>query len=152
MVKRFTNTERTYGMIPITADIAVSEEEIEIIYAGIRTRRQHVNKTATAVQLRFDIKKTASLPDDVRRRLLQFPDRRLPPTAWWSSPPGDFVLRTNLRMHRPIAGTYSEIDQTTQTPTPNKTDRASKNAAWKTNAATAPKRFAKSVFKNHDPR
>ena len=37
---------------------------------------QHVNKVASAVHLRFDIR-ASSLPDDVKARLLQLPDRRI---------------------------------------------------------------------------
>ena len=38
---------------------------------------QHVNKVATAVQLRFNIAKSPSLPEPVRMRLLNLPDRRI---------------------------------------------------------------------------
>lgn len=38
---------------------------------------QHVNTTATAVQLRFDIRGSPSLPDDVRRRLERLAGSRL---------------------------------------------------------------------------
>jgi ribosome-associated protein len=38
---------------------------------------QNVNKVATAVQLRFDVRRSPSLPDDVRRRLERLAGRRL---------------------------------------------------------------------------
>ena len=38
---------------------------------------QHVNKTSTAVQLRFDVRHSPSLPDDVRQRLERLAGRRL---------------------------------------------------------------------------
>ena len=38
---------------------------------------QHVNTTSTAVQLRFDVRRSPSLPDDVRRRLEQLAGSRL---------------------------------------------------------------------------
>jgi ribosome-associated protein len=38
---------------------------------------QHVNKTATAVQLRFDVRGSPSLPGDVRRRLERLAGSRL---------------------------------------------------------------------------
>jgi ribosome-associated protein len=38
---------------------------------------QHVNTTATAVQLRFDVRGSPSLPDDVRRRLERLAGSRL---------------------------------------------------------------------------
>ena len=65
-------------MIKVTPDVTINEDEIEIQF--IRASGpggQHVNKTATAVQLRFDIKHSLSLPDDIRERLLRFPDRRI---------------------------------------------------------------------------
>lgn len=65
-------------MIQVTPDITISEDEIQIQF--IRASGpggQHVNKTSTAVQLRFDIKNSLSLPVDIRERLLQFPDRRI---------------------------------------------------------------------------
>ena len=38
---------------------------------------QNVNKVASAVQLRFDVRRSPSLPDDVRRRLMALCGRRL---------------------------------------------------------------------------
>ncbi|MBS0222346.1 MAG: aminoacyl-tRNA hydrolase [Proteobacteria bacterium] len=38
---------------------------------------QHVNKSATAVQLRFDVRRSPSLPEDVRRRLERLAGSRL---------------------------------------------------------------------------
>ena len=38
---------------------------------------QHVNKTSTAVQLRFDVRHSPSLPPDVRQRLERLAGRRL---------------------------------------------------------------------------
>ncbi len=38
---------------------------------------QHVNRTESAVELRFDVANSPSLPDDVRTRLLERRDRRL---------------------------------------------------------------------------
>ncbi|TAL92122.1 MAG: aminoacyl-tRNA hydrolase [Rhodanobacter sp.] len=38
---------------------------------------QHVNRTESAVELRFDVAQSACLPDDVRARLLARRDRRL---------------------------------------------------------------------------
>ena len=65
-------------MIKVTTDITISEDEIQIQFMRASgPGGQHVNKTATAVQLRFDIKNSLSLPVDIRERLLRSPDRRI---------------------------------------------------------------------------
>ena len=59
-------------MIEVTPDIAINESEID--WDFIRSSGpggQHVNKTATAVQLRFNVQASKSLPDHVRLRLLK---------------------------------------------------------------------------------
>jgi len=58
-------------VIIITPTIALDENEIhqEFIRAS-GPGGQNVNKVATAVQLRFDVSNTRSLPDEVRRRLI----------------------------------------------------------------------------------
>ena len=38
---------------------------------------QNINKVATAIHLRFDIRNSDSLPDDVRERLLESGDQRI---------------------------------------------------------------------------
>jgi ribosome-associated protein len=65
-------------MIPITDMIELDESEIQFKF--IRSPGpggQHVNKTATAVQLRFDVKNSSSLPEYVRSRLLQSAKNRI---------------------------------------------------------------------------
>jgi len=65
-------------MIPVTNTIALDEKEI--LFKFIRSPGpggQHVNKAATAVQLRFDVKHSASLPEYVRSRLLQLAKSRI---------------------------------------------------------------------------
>jgi len=65
-------------MIYITPDIAIDESEIQQTF--IRASGpggQNVNKVATAVQLRFDVAHSPSLPDDVRERLVRLAGRRM---------------------------------------------------------------------------
>ena len=65
-------------MIPITARITLSNEELEFEYLRASgPGGQNVNKVATAVQLRFDVRRSPSLPEDVRRRLEKLAGRRL---------------------------------------------------------------------------
>ena len=59
-------------MLEITPNITIDESELD--YNFVRASGpggQHVNKAATAVQLRFDVSHSPSLPDDVRARLMR---------------------------------------------------------------------------------
>jgi ribosome-associated protein len=65
-------------MIYVTPTCAIEEKEIqeEFIRAS-GPGGQNVNKVATAVQLRFDVQHSSSLPDDVRGRLLTLGGKRI---------------------------------------------------------------------------
>jgi ribosome-associated protein len=63
-------------MIPVTRTIALHEDELrESFVRSSGPGGQHVNKTATAVQLRFDAAGSPSLPPPVRDRLLRLAGR-----------------------------------------------------------------------------
>ena len=65
-------------MIYITPDIKISENEIKFRF--IRASGpggQNINKVSTAVQLRFDVKNSPSLSDQVRYRLIRLGGRRI---------------------------------------------------------------------------
>lgn len=65
-------------MIRITDHIAIDESELtETFVRASGPGGQNVNKLATAVQLRFDVRHSPSLPADVRARLAALVGRRL---------------------------------------------------------------------------
>jgi len=62
----------TYFMLSITPTLSLDESEIQFDYVrAAGPGGQNVNKVATAVQLRFDVPKSNSLPEDVKERLLR---------------------------------------------------------------------------------
>ena len=76
-------------MIRITDTITLAESEIEFRF--IRSPGpggQHVNKAATGVELRFDIKRSNSVTDNVKLRLLQLAKNRI-------STSGILVIKAN---------------------------------------------------------
>lgn len=65
-------------MIEVTPGISLDESEL--VWDFIRSSGpggQNVNKTATAVQLRFNVQTSKSLPDQVRQRLLKDAGKRI---------------------------------------------------------------------------
>lgn len=65
-------------MLQITPSIQIDERELQFEY--IRASGpggQNVNKVATAVQLRFDIRNSPSLASDIKGRLIQLAGNRV---------------------------------------------------------------------------
>jgi ribosome-associated protein len=79
-------------MIPVTPSIALDESEIhESFIRGSGPGGQNVNKVATAVQLRFDVRNSPSLPEGVRERMMRLAGKRLT---------GEGVLVITAQRHR----------------------------------------------------
>ncbi|MBS0538219.1 MAG: aminoacyl-tRNA hydrolase [Proteobacteria bacterium] len=62
----------------VTGSLTLDPSEIEETFVrAAGPGGQHVNKTSSAVQLRFDVRNSPSLPDDVRWRLEKLAGSRL---------------------------------------------------------------------------
>lgn len=65
-------------MIPVTDHIAIDEEEVrqyQVRASG--PGGQKVNKTSSAIELRFDVRNSPNLPEDVKARLERLAGSRL---------------------------------------------------------------------------
>jgi len=65
-------------MIEITDKISIDESELQMDYVrATGPGGQNVNKVATAVQLRFDVVNSKSLPEEVKARLIKLAGKRV---------------------------------------------------------------------------
>lgn len=65
-------------MIQITETLFISADEIQLDF--IRSSGpggQHVNKVSTAVQLRFNVRQSNTLTDEIRQRLIRIAGRKM---------------------------------------------------------------------------
>ena len=116
------------AMIPITRSLALNDDEIDEHFTRAQgPGGQHVNKTETAVMLRFDVVRSPSLPDAVKARLLQLAGRRM--TL-------DGVLVMTAQQHRSqllnradaLAKLVALIQAACHTPRPRKATRPTKGS------------------------
>jgi len=113
--------------IRITGTLALDPAEIResFVRAG-GPGGQHVNTTSSAVQLRFDVRRSPSLPHDVRRRLEQLAGSRLT---------NDGVLVLHAQGHRSqlrnreeaLARLMALVRAAARPPTPRKPTKPSKS-------------------------
>lgn len=115
-------------MIEITSEIFLDDGELN--WDFVRSSGpggQKVNKVATAVQLRFDVSNSDSIPDDVKQRLVKIGGKRV-------TDEGTLII--NARSHRSqIRNREDALDrlialirEAAEAPTPRRATKPSKAA------------------------
>jgi ribosome-associated protein len=65
-------------VIEVTPEIWLTDDEVQVRFVRASgPGGQHVNKTSSAVEVRFDVRGSPSLPEGVRARLYRLAGRRL---------------------------------------------------------------------------
>jgi ribosome-associated protein len=116
------------GKIFITPTLLLDEAELEEAFVRAPgPGGQNVNKVATAVQLRFPLERTTTLPDDVRRRLRGLAGRRVSADGWLVIEANRF--RSQARNREDARDRLVElIRKAAHPPKPRKPTRPSKGA------------------------
>jgi ribosome-associated protein len=116
------------GKIFITPTLLLDEAELEEAFVRAPgPGGQNVNKVATAVQLRFPLERTITLPDDVRRRLRGLAGRRVSADGWLVIEANRF--RSQARNREDARDRLVElIRKAAHPPKPRKPTRPSKGA------------------------
>jgi ribosome-associated protein len=66
------------GSIEIDGSLSIDDSEVRLEFVrGSGPGGQNVNKVSSAVQLRFDVRRSPSLPEDVRQRLIRLAGKRI---------------------------------------------------------------------------
>ena len=66
------------ALIPVAPQLSIDEKELQFDFVrAAGPGGQKVNKSSSAVQLRFDVLRSPNLPEEVRSRLIRLAGRRL---------------------------------------------------------------------------
>lgn len=140
-------------MIQVNATITIPDSEITMTFVrSDGPGGQHVNKTSTAVQLRFDALHSPSLPEAVRRRLVHLAGHRLT---------SDGILIIDARRHRSqkqnrqdaldrLTSLLRKAAQPPRTRRPTKPSQASRRRRMETKRHRARIKRSRQTVRDHD--